>query len=65
MSEKITILKFGGSSVADAEKIRHVASIIKNHSNNGKLAIVVSAFGGVTNTINSLAESAASGKKID
>ena len=61
----MNILKFGGSSIADADKIRHVASIIEGRKNNSELAIVISAFGGVTDTIKTLAEYAAVGKNID
>ena len=59
------IIKFGGSSIADAEKIQHVAGIIENTKKNSELAIVVSAFGGVTDAIKTVAESAAIGKDID
>jgi len=59
------ILKFGGSSIADAGKIQHVAGIIEDTKKNSELAIVVSAFGGVTDAIKTLAESAAAGKDID
>ena len=61
----MNILKFGGSSIADAVKIRHVAGIIEDTIKNSELAIVVSAFGGVTDTIKTLAENAAAGKNID
>ena len=61
----MNILKFGGSSIADADKIRHVAGIIEGRKNNSELAIVISAFGGVTDTIKTLAEYAAVGKNID
>lgn len=43
------VLKFGGSSVANAENIQKVVSIVKN--NNGKQIIVVSALGGVTDQL--------------
>ena len=59
------IIKFGGSSIEDAEKIQHVAGIIEDTIKNSELAIVVPAFGGVTDTIKTLAESAAAGKDID
>ena len=59
------IIKFGGSSIADAEKIQHVAGIIEDTEKNSELAIVVSAFGGVTDAIKTLAESAAAGEDID
>ena len=52
----MNILKFGGSSIADAVKIRHVAGIIEDTIKNSEMAIVLSAFGGVTDTIKKLAE---------
>ncbi|MDR2588200.1 MAG: aspartate kinase [Spirochaetales bacterium] len=44
-------LKFGGSSVEDAGKIRHVISIIKNEAGNGSLCVVCSAMKGVTDEL--------------
>lgn len=47
--ERIKVLKFGGSSLADKYKIKNVASIIKNeHINNIGMVIVVSAMGKTT-----------------
>lgn len=45
------VLKFGGSSVATAERIKGVAEIIRAHRNRKKLAVVFSAFGGVTDEL--------------
>ncbi|MEE9430942.1 MAG: bifunctional aspartate kinase/homoserine dehydrogenase I [Melioribacteraceae bacterium] len=46
------ILKFGGSSIANAERIEQVVAIIKSyHKTKTKIAIVFSAFGGVTNEL--------------
>ena len=61
----LEILKFGGSSIADAEKIRHVANIIRDKKSRGDIVIVISAFGGVTDTLKDLADKAASGKPRD
>ena len=45
-------MKFGGTSVANIERIKNVADIIKNKKkNNSKLVIVVSAMAGVTNDL--------------
>jgi len=49
LAEGFKVLKFGGSSVANAENIQKVVSIVK--SNNGKQIIVVSALGGVTDQL--------------
>ncbi len=45
----MNILKFGGSSVADAERIRRVVSIVQQSDNCR--AVVFSAFGGVTDLL--------------
>lgn len=46
------ILKFGGSSVGNAERILNVVDIIKNYySTNIKMSAVFSAFGGVTDQL--------------
>ena len=42
------ILKFGGSSIADKEAIIQAISIIKSKAEEGEIAVVFSAFGGVT-----------------
>src|SRR5690554_5518805 len=42
------ILKFGGLSIADKEAISQTVSIIKSEAEEGEIAIVFSAFGGVT-----------------
>ena len=45
-------MKFGGTSVANIERIKNVADIIKNKKkNNSKLVVVVSAMAGVTNDL--------------
>ncbi len=44
------VLKFGGTSVADIERIRHVAHLIRARMRPGlQLAVVTSAMAGVTN----------------
>ena len=45
------VLKFGGSSVANAANIGKVADIIKDRSRSAKTIIVVSALGGITDTL--------------
>ena len=45
-------MKFGGTSVANIERIKNVADIIKNKKkDNSKLVVVVSAMAGVTNDL--------------
>ena len=46
------VMKFGGTSVADTDRILHVANIIKKKiDQNHKVAVVVSAMAGVTNDL--------------
>src|SRR4051812_1571477 len=45
------VLKFGGSSVANAENINRVVGIVENTIANEKCILIVSAFSGVTDTL--------------
>ena len=46
------VMKFGGTSVADTDRILHVANIIKKkYEENNQIAVVVSAMAGVTNDL--------------
>lgn len=54
------VMKFGGSSVANAERIMHVASIIKKYANK-KPAVVLSAMGDTTDFLLEAAENALNG----
>ena len=47
------VLKFGGTSVGSADRIRHVASLV---SNRGRNIIVLSAMSGTTNTLVEIAD---------
>ena len=51
---KIVVMKFGGTSVANVEKIKNVAQIVKNQTKNNKVVVVLSAMAGVTNHLQSL-----------
>ena len=57
------VLKFGGSSVASSENINKVISIVKDSSNKNKVAVVVSALGGVTDLLLEAGNLACSGNK--
>jgi aspartate kinase len=48
---QLRVMKFGGTSVADASCIRKVAEIVKSSSRDGELVVVVSAMSGVTNKL--------------
>jgi aspartokinase/homoserine dehydrogenase 1 len=54
------VLKFGGSSVADAKRIAHAGSIIGAAREQGPVVVVVSALGGTTDTLGELADGAGS-----
>jgi aspartokinase/homoserine dehydrogenase 1 len=45
------VLKFGGTSVANAQNIKLVLDIVSKKAQNNKLAVVVSAFSGVTDLL--------------
>ncbi|MFQ3620756.1 MAG: aspartate kinase [Spirochaetales bacterium] len=55
------VLKFGGSSLADAEKIKQVVSIIQKKSSEGKVCVVLSAMRGVTDGLIQAAKDAEKG----
>ena len=48
-------MKFGGTSVADIDKIKNVAKIIANQRETADVAVVVSAMGKTTNALTNLA----------
>src|ERR1700674_2320790 len=48
----LIVMKFGGTSVANVERIRNVALHVKREADAGhKVAVVVSAMSGVTNQL--------------
>ena len=51
---KIIVMKFGGTSVADLDKIKNVSQIIKENINEYKLVVVLSAMAGATNALQKL-----------
>ncbi|AEH61564.1 aspartate kinase [Methanosalsum zhilinae DSM 4017] len=57
-------MKFGGTSIADGEKIRHVAGLLKRFHNEGhEVVAVTSALGGVTDLLlNTACEVSQNGK---
>src|SRR5262245_7869336 len=55
------ILKFGGSSVANAERIQKVLKLVSENAKQEKIAVVVSAFQGVTDLLIDLGRKASSG----
>jgi aspartokinase/homoserine dehydrogenase 1 len=64
-SDGLRILKFGGTSVGSAERIRALAALIAGRSDRERLVVVVSALAGVTNDLIDTAQRAASGERVD
>jgi aspartokinase/homoserine dehydrogenase 1 len=60
------VLKFGGTSVGSAASIQTLLNILKDEVKNeaAKPVVVLSAMGGVTNLLASMAEDAANGKEF-
>ena len=55
------VLKFGGSSVGDAERIKKVIDIVINSSRQDKIAVIFSAFQGVTDDLIKISRIASKG----
>lgn len=55
------VLKFGGSSVANATNIKQAGRIISKHLDSQKQLVVVSALGGVTDQLITIGQTAATG----
>ena len=58
------VLKFGGTSVGNAERMRGAADIVARQASEGPLLVVVSAVAGVTDTLLRGAEQAAAGGSV-
>ena len=60
------ILKFGGSSIANAERIKNVVSIIENTLNSShEIFVVISAFQGVTDALIKIGTNVRDGKHTE
>jgi aspartokinase/homoserine dehydrogenase 1 len=57
----IHILKFGGSSLAEADRIQKAVEIVKKRTDEAFVAVVVSALGGITNELIQVMDRASSG----
>ena len=58
----ISIHKFGGASVKNAEAVRNIAEILKDRTSDSKSIIVVSAMGKTTNQLEKVASEVNEGK---
>ena len=56
------VLKFGGTSVADAARLCHVAALVRDAAREEPVVVVVSALAGVTDALVRLADAAAAGR---
>src|SRR6267378_227265 len=65
MRNKLRVMKFGGTSVGDAECIRRTAEIVARASFEGAVLIVVSAMGGVTNQLVRAAQQSVNGDETE
>jgi aspartokinase/homoserine dehydrogenase 1 len=61
MNRPIQVMKFGGTSVGDANRIRSAAKIAAEASKQRSIVVVVSAMSGVTNTLIAAAGKAMAG----
>lgn len=52
------VMKFGGTSVADAERMRRCAQLIKERSADHRITVIVSALDGMTEELIALADAA-------
>ena len=59
----LRVVKFGGTSVGDATRIRKVVEIIRDAAHDSDLVVVVSAMSGVTNKLIEAAAQAESGNR--
>ena len=58
------VLKFGGTSVGNADRMRGVAEIVARQASEGPILAVISAVGGVTDALLRGAEQAAAGGSV-
>ncbi len=57
------VLKFGGSSVANADNIRKVIDVVRQRLDRGQAIVVVSALSGITDTLLKCGDQAAAGQE--
>jgi aspartokinase/homoserine dehydrogenase 1 len=59
----LVVMKFGGTSVASAERMKNVADIVAHHAQRTEAVVVVSAMGGVTDMLIRAASEASQGDR--
>src|SRR5260370_35518763 len=63
MSTSLRVMKFGGTSVGDADCVRRAAAIVQSAAAQGPVVVVVSAMSGVTNRLIQTAHDAEAGEQ--
>lgn len=64
-TKKLLVMKFGGTSVGDADRIGHVAELVALEGAGAEIVVVVSAMGGVTDMLIRAATEASHGDRED
>ncbi len=59
----LIVMKFGGTSVGNAERMQNVAELVAQHAGQADVAVVVSAMGGVTDMLIRAANEASQGDR--
>lgn len=59
----LVVMKFGGTSVGSAERMKNVADIVAHHAQRTEAVVVVSAMGGVTDMLIRAASEASQGDR--
>jgi aspartate kinase len=59
----LVVMKFGGTSVGSAERMKNVAEIVAHHAQRSEVVVVVSAMGGVTDMLIRAASEASQGDR--
>ena len=59
----LVAMKFGGTSVGNAERMERVASLVREHAREAEVVVIVSAMGGVTDMLIRAATEASRGDR--
>jgi aspartate kinase len=58
-------MKFGGTSVASPDKVKHVANLVKSYSKDNSIVVVASAVRGMTDDLLQISESVRKGNRAE
>ena len=59
----LIVMKFGGTSIGNAERMTRSAEIVSEHAKRAEVAVVVSAMGGITDMLIRAATEASHGDR--